>query len=64
MISMKKLVKSLVGNMIGGIIGVGLVLGFFYLLGLVMAWAEQHFVLFLIISGIILTKLTLDEINK
>ena len=64
MISMKKLVKSLVGNMIGGIIGVGLVLGFFYLLGLVMAWAEQHFVLFLIISGVILTKLTLDEINK
>lgn len=64
MISMKKLVKSLVGNMIGGIIGVGLVLGFFYLLGLVMAWAEQHFVLFLIISGVILAKLTLDEINK
>lgn len=64
MISMKKLVKSLVGNMIGGIIGAGLVLGFFYLLGLVMAWAEQHFVLFLIISGVILAKLTLDEINK
>ena len=40
---MKKLVKELVKNLIGGIVGCGLVLGFFYVLGLIMEVIECHF---------------------
>lgn len=40
---MKKLVKELVKNLIGGIVGTALVLGFFYVLGLIMQVIECHF---------------------
>lgn len=40
---MKKLVKELIKNLIGGIIGTALVLGFFYVLGLIMQVIECHF---------------------
>lgn len=40
---MKKLVKELVKNLIGGIVGTALVLGFFYILGLIMQVIECHF---------------------
>jgi len=40
---MKRLVKELVKNLIGGIIGTALVLGFFYVLGLIMQVIECHF---------------------
>lgn len=40
---MKKIIKELVKNLIGGIIGTALVLGFFYVLGLIMQVIECHF---------------------
>lgn len=40
---MKRLVKELVKNLIEGIIGTALVLGFFYVLGLIMQVIECHF---------------------
>lgn len=40
---MRRLVKELVKNLIGGIIGTALVLGFFYVLGLIMQVIECHF---------------------
>lgn len=40
---MKKAIKSLLLNLIGGIVGCGLVLGFFYILGLIMEVIECHF---------------------
>ena len=40
---MKKMLLEILVNLIGGIIGVGLVLGFFYLLGLVIEVLEYHF---------------------
>lgn len=40
---MKKLFKEFVKNLIGGIVGTGLVLGFFYILGLIMEVIECHF---------------------
>lgn len=40
---MKKLVKELVKNLIGGIVGTALILGFFYILGLIMQVIECHF---------------------
>ena len=40
---MKKMLLEILVNLIGGIIGVGLVLGFFYLLGLVVEVLECHF---------------------
>ena len=40
---MKKMLLEILVNLIGGIIGVGLVLGFFYLLGLVIEVLECHF---------------------
>lgn len=40
---MKRLVKELVKKLIGGIIGTALVLGFFYVLGLIMQVIECHF---------------------
>ena len=40
---MKKMIKELVKNLIGGIIGTALVLGFFYVLGLIMQVIECHF---------------------
>lgn len=40
---MKKMLLKILVNLIGGIIGVGLVLGFFYLLGLVIEVLECHF---------------------
>lgn len=39
---MKKILLEILVNLIGGIIGVGLVLGFFYLLGLVVEVLECH----------------------
>lgn len=39
---MKKMLLEILVNLIGGIIGVGLVLGFFYLLGLVVGVLECH----------------------
>lgn len=39
---MKKMLLEILVNLIGGIIGVGLVLGFFYLLGLVVKVLECH----------------------
>ena len=40
---MKKMLLEILVNLIGGIIGVSLVLGFFYLLGLVIEVLECHF---------------------
>ena len=40
---MKKMIKELVKNLIGGIVGTALVLGFFYVLGLIMQVIECHF---------------------
>lgn len=46
-LSRKNKIEMLVGratlNIIGGIIGCGLVLGFFYILGLIMEVIECHF---------------------
>lgn len=39
---MKKMLLKILVNLIGGIIGVGLVLGFFYLLSLVVEVLECH----------------------
>lgn len=57
-------VKSLIGNLIGGIVLTAVVLGVFYLIGMIVGWAEQHFVLFLVITSVINSKLILNEINK
>lgn len=49
--------KKFLVLIIQSLIGCGLVLGFFYLVGIVELFAEKHFILFLIISAIALTKI-------
>lgn len=60
---MKK-VKSLVRDLIVEVLLTIALLGVFYLIGMIVNWAEQHIVLFLIITSVINGKLILDEINK
>lgn len=58
---MKRLFKDLIKNLIGGIVGTGLILGFFYILGLYEQVVECHPWL-LIPLGLYVIYLILKEI--
>ena len=60
---MKKLCKELIKNLIGGVIGAGIILLFFYILGIIANFIENHFWLIIplaIIDFIIILK----EVSK
>ena len=60
---MEKIVKELMKNLIGGIIGTLLILGFFFILGMIEQIILNHF--WLIIPLIILViKMIINEIDN
>lgn len=60
---MDKIIKELMKNLIGGIIGTGLVLLFFYILGVIEQFIEAHYWL-MIPLGIIVFIMILKEISN
>ena len=64
-LSRKQKIEMLIGKVvlliIESLIGCGLVLGFFYLLGIIEMWAEKHLIVFFTISGILLIKMFSKE---
>ena len=60
---MEKIIKELMKNLIGGIIGTLLILGFFYILGIIEQFIENHFWL-IIPLGILVISMIFKEINN
>lgn len=60
---MKKVFKSIIKNLIGGVIGTGLVLLFFYILGIIEQIIENHFWLMIPLT-IYIIYLFFEEINR
>ena len=64
-LSRKQKIEMLVGKVviliIESLIGCGLVLGFFWLLGIIEMWAEKHLIIFFTITGILLIKMFSKE---
>lgn len=60
---MDKIIKELMKNLIGGIIGTLLILGFFYILGIIEQFIENHFWL-MIPLGIIIFIMILKEVSN
>ena len=60
---MEKIIKELMKNLIGGIIGTGLVFLFFYIIGVVEQFIENHFWL-MIPLGIIVFIMLLKEVSN
>lgn len=57
----------LVMNLIGGLIGAGLVLGFFWIIGMIMNWAESstmNMIIFFLVTGGAVVKMTIQELNN
>lgn len=63
---MEILIGKLVILIIESLVGVGLILGFFWLLGLLVGWVEQstlRTVVYFIIMGLIIVRLIKKEID-
>lgn len=60
---MEKIIKELMKNLIGGIIGTGLILLFFFILGIIEQFIENHFWL-IIPLGILVISMIFKEINN
>lgn len=58
------MIGKLILNLLGGLLGTGIILGFFWLLGIVMNWAEQstfNMIIYFIVTGTIAIKLFAKE---
>lgn len=60
---MEKIIKELTKNIIGGIIGTLLILGFFFILGIIEQFIENHFWLMIPLSIIVIVMI-LKEVSN
>lgn len=60
------MIGKMIINLLGGLLCTGIILGIFTLLGLFMNWIETstiRFIIFIVIGGITIAKMTYDEIK-